>query len=494
MRETLIARRITVIWIATVWTLFALLTAVGLIMRLNQGNVVSVPDGLFYQLMSFHGLGMAGTFFVAAMAAMWYLLRKYVPLSIGLMGFIVFATVVGVLGLVVAFLLGNLAHGWYFLYPLSFYPTGYWPSWSVGLWIISVLILGAAWLLFFLDVLRANATRYGAGRILGWHYIAGAKEPDVPPIVIAGSMVGIDGVISIVAGLLILVPMLLEWAGTGVKSDPLMAKNMIFMFGHTLVNLVIYMVLGAIYDVLPHFTNRPWKSNRVFAIAWNATLLVVLLAMPHHLYMDFVQPLALQYIGQFGSFFATVPATAVTLLGAFLQVYRSGLRWRLTPALLYLGLFSWIVGGIGAVIDATVPFNLRLHGTLWVPAHFHTYFLMGVAMIVLGLFYHFAQEFSGLTEESRYWKLTFFLMAVGGYMFLLGFYVSGMLSVPRRYATYPDLVVEPGVFWSRFASVGVVILVLGLVFYLMDAAPRLTQARLYESDLEVEAGQPGFGA
>ena len=40
------------------------------------------------------------------------------------------------------------------------------------------------------------------------------------------------------------------------------------------------------------------------------------------------------------------------------------------------------VGGVAAVIDSTVAVNLVFHNTLWVPAHFHTYYLMGVVFMV----------------------------------------------------------------------------------------------------------------
>ena len=82
-----------------------------------------------------------------------------------------------------------------------------------------------------------------------------------------------------------------------------------------------------------------------------SVLLIVLFAYFHHLYMDFVQPGTLQYIGQIASYASAIPASVVTLFGALLLVYHARMRWNLTSILLFLGLAGWAVGGIGAVIE-----------------------------------------------------------------------------------------------------------------------------------------------
>ena len=52
---------------------------------------------------------------------------------------------------------------------------------------------------------------------------------------------------------------------------------------------------------------------------------------------------------------------------------------------LYVGMIGWVVGGIGAVLDATVAFNIYLHNTLWVVAHFHTYLMLSVVVWLFAL-------------------------------------------------------------------------------------------------------------
>jgi cytochrome c oxidase subunit I len=204
----------------------------------------------------------------------------------------------------------------------------------------------------------------------------------------------------------------------GVNVDPLLMKNLTFFFGHILVNITMYLGVAMVYELLPTYAGRPWKTNRVVALAWDAVLFLILFAYFHHLYMDFAQPEWIQKLGQICSYGLAVPAGVVSIFGTLTLVYAARMRWTLASTLLFLGIMGWGVGGIAAVIDSTVEVNLHFHNTLWVPAHFHTYYLMGVVLIVLGLIDHVGKEISGLEESAARSKLTVALLLIGGYGFL----------------------------------------------------------------------------
>ncbi len=52
-----------------------MLVLLGLTMRANQAGIINVDPDLFYAVMTLHGLGMAGTGFVAGLAGVTYFLR-----------------------------------------------------------------------------------------------------------------------------------------------------------------------------------------------------------------------------------------------------------------------------------------------------------------------------------------------------------------------------------------------------------------------------------
>ena len=452
----------TGVYAITALIVFLVLVLLGFVMRMGQSGVLEVRPDYFYAIMTLHGLGMTGVLYTAAYAAIWFQISKYVKPSVGLMRFNYVLILLGVVGLIVATLIGRFGPGWYLLYPLPFLPT--WEGWSIGLAVISVMLLGVAWLLGQLDALRAIAGRYGLGGMLGWRYFGNTEHEDLPPMVMIVAISMIAGALTTIVGAVLLMLYLAQWLAPALQFDALLMKNAVFLFGHTLVNITMYLGVAVVYELLPTFTGRPWKSNSIVVLSWNAVLLLVLAAFFHHLYMDFAQPVALQYFGQVVSFMSAVPATVVTIFGAISQVYRSGLRWSFVPLCFVFGLMGWVVGGLAAVVDSTIAVNLYFHNTLWVPAHFHTYFVVGVLLIVFGFIYHFVD---GQAEKTA--KLSLGTMLVGGYGFVLMFYLAGFESVPRRYASYSSIrapsVMEFGQLSALVGAVCVGVFLIGLLTY-----------------------------
>ena len=470
-------RRLTGVWVLVALTLFPILTLLGAVMRLGQANLLpDLPPEWFYAVMTLHGLGMVGLWYVAGMAGLSYLLLRYVSPTLGVSKLALGGTLTGVVILIACTLVGKLGVGWYFLYPLPFHPGGTWPQWSIGAFFVALGVLGVSWTVWAADVLWAIARRYPLGTALAWPFLAGRTGPDVPPIIVISTVSLIGVLAGLVAAVVILVLLAIERLGSGgFTNDALLLKNLTFYFGHMVVNVTMYYGVAMVYELMPAYTGRPWKTSRMLAVAWNAVLFLVMFAYFHHLYMDFVQPRWLQYLGQISSYMISVPAAVVTIFSALVLVHGARMRWTLVPLLLYLGVMGWAIGGVAAVIDSTVAVNFRFHNTLWVPAHFHSYFLMGVVLMILGFAYHFVQESARLPERAAMTRLMVTLLALGGWGFLLMFYLGGADSVPRRFATYPAEVGH-GVVYARVALGFVALLLAGAVLYIWETGRRCVRA------------------
>jgi len=219
-------------------------------------------------------------------------------------------------------------------------------------------------------------------------------------------------------------------------------------------------------------TKRAYHTSPQLAIAWWATLLFVIIAYFHHLYMDFVQMQWMQFVGEIASYLAAIPVVVVTVYGGVMLVHRSGMRWSLGSMFLYGGMIGWVVGGIAAVLDATIPANLDLHNTLWVPGHFHTYLLEGVLLFTLGwVFVNLEQRANAASSLLTRWIVALGMFG-GGALFLLPFYIAGATGVPRRYALEP----APGPFWAAVATAGAILFLIGFAFCAIEGL-RLARLR-----------------
>jgi cytochrome c oxidase subunit 1 len=204
-------------------------------------------------------------------------------------------------------------------------------------------------------------------------------------------------------------------------------------------------------------------------------LLLIVVAYFHHLYMDFAQIRVLQVIGQISSYAVAIPAAAVSMYGTLALVWRARMQWSMASLLMYCGVAGWAVGGIGALIDSTIAVNVRFHNTLWVPAHFHTYFLVGVVLMILGGVFHLCSKLSGLPENLRRSRWCTGLICAGGYGFVLMFYLGGAMSIPRRYAQYHELI-STGTLLAGTALVFITVLFVGLLIYLLETGRRCAVA------------------
>ncbi|MDQ1349634.1 MAG: cytochrome c oxidase subunit [Acidobacteriota bacterium] len=464
--------RIVLYWIGVTLLLFPILVLLGILLRTTQAGALASHQAWFYPLMTLHGLGMVGLWFVAAMAGVSHVLSRHVEPSRGVAWIALVGTVAGVGLLIASVLAGRFAAGWYFLYPLPL--RGLWPTWATVLFLAALAVLGVSWLVWSLDLLRAIARRYTLSQALGWHYLTGRPGPEVPPAVLITTVSLIACLACLVSAVLVLVFFTREMAGGGA-TDALLMKNLTFFFGHVLVNLSLYLGVAIVYEILPEYAGRAWKTNRVVAISWNAVLAIVLFAYFHHLYMDFAQPVAAQFLGQVASYLSAIPAAVVTIFGALLLVHRANMRWNTTTSLFVVGLAGWAIGGIGAVIDSTIAVNAKLHNTLWVPGHFHTYMILGLVMFVLGYYHHVCQERSSLAESPGLHRWLARLFVLGGGTLVASFYWAGALSVPRRFAVYPD-VVQHGQLPAAVGAVGASLFLVGFLVYVVSVGRRWMRA------------------
>jgi cytochrome c oxidase subunit 1 len=423
------------LYVAIGIAVFLLMMIAGAVFRAAQAAWLPVPANLSYELMTLHGAGMVGVSGLAGAAVMWYFLRRYVALSTGMFLAMLVLSLVGVVMILAAIGIGRFAGGWTFLYPLPAKSMGIWGAHAAAGYVGGLVFIGVGFLLFYLDCALAILKRYGnLARALGLDQLFGSRALDssLPPTVVASTMVVIINILGILAGradqeLINCVP----------ERNHALMKNLIFFFGHVFINATIYMAVIGIYEIVPRYTKRPWTISRPFLASWAAVTLIVMAVYPHHLLMDYVMPKWAVVTGQILSYLSGIPVLLVTVYGALVNIYRSGLKWDLPLRLLMFALFGWAAGVVPAIIDGVIRVNLVMHNTQWVPGHFHFYLLLGLVPMLLGtMLYACTRE--GWSESSLD-RASFWIEGCAGAVFCLVFLACGWQAVPRRFAVHDAL-------------------------------------------------------
>lgn len=467
--------RAALVYLVTGFATFLTMGLLGLVMRLDHAGILVISPDWFYRVMTLHGAGMVAAVLLAALGGLCAVLSQWVRVSARALWIAFVAYMTGMGLVILATLLGRFAGGWTVLDPLPFEGR----TWSmtaalavyVGYLFTALGLLGVC-----AAILRATMRAHGgiAGALALRYLIAPQRQPprDLPrPAELVATVTAIDGVLASLAGLVYLVPLFAQAAGIVPTVDALFAKNFIFLFGHTIANLSIYVAAGIVYATLPEYTGRPWRTTWPVVLAWNLIIVLMLINYSHHLYQDFAQPLALQLLGQLGSYAVGLPSFIITIVGALALIYRSGLRWSVPSILIVLGIWGWVFGGLGAVLDATLPVNQVMHNTMWVPAHFHTYYVLGAAAFAWAYLYHLLVRLTDV-PDGRASRIAAWLYGVGAAGFVIMFFVAGAHSVPRRYALHlPE--------WQMLARIAVpfvVLLGLALAWLAGDMLVRLPSA------------------
>ncbi len=432
----------------------------GLIIRSSQAGYGRVGDNYWYALMTAHGLGaFVGWGAFAVMGLSFWILDEVGfglrPLGRFLAVLTWWLMVLGVAGVLVTTLIMQFGASWVFLYPLPFYSQGEWSDWASGLFSFSVLLAGlsiVAWCFSILvtvigpalHAVEGSGVMRRLGIAMGFGYLSPkrfATNPRaVPYAVIPLTVIAIDMIIATLPLAALLVEMVFQ-SFTDVSVDPLLAKNVLWWFGHPVVYLLLFPAVAIYYYLVPKLAGRPLVAGNVIAIAWVIAVIANVIVWAHHVYLDYPQGSPQGFINTLmqPTTFALVTPSALSLYSLGLTIYRSNWRWGPVETALFLGLFSWLTAGLSGIINATIAFDEVVHNTLWIVGHFHQMALLNIGLVIFAAIYYYLPRvvgkplYSDGLAQAHLW-LTFVGATVNSAFWLW----QGLDGAPRRFAVLPQ--------------------------------------------------------
>jgi heme/copper-type cytochrome/quinol oxidase subunit 1 len=102
-------------------------------------------------------------------------------------------------------------------------------------------------------------------------------------------------------------------------------------------------------------------------------------------------------------------------------------------------IIQFVMGGLSGIHFAVAPIDWQTTDTYYVVAHFHYVAFGGIAFALMAAFYYWYPKMTGRLLSEKWGKVHFWLMVIGFNGTFLIQHVSGLLGMPRRVFTYPDL-------------------------------------------------------
>jgi cytochrome c oxidase subunit 1 len=243
--------------------------------------------------------------------------------------------------------------------------------------------------------------------------------------------------------------------------DALLWQHLFWFFGHPEVYIIFVPALGIVSAIITTFTGKPLFGYTALVLSVVATGFLAFGVWVHHMFATGLPALGLSYYTA-ASIVISIP-TGVQIFCWIASIWRGRPRFEV-PMLFVLGFFAiFIVGGLSGVTLAVLPFDLQVHDTYYVVAHFHYVLIGGAVFPLIGGIYYWFPKMTGRMTERSLGMFSFWVLFIGFNLTFFPMHILGFEGMPRRIYTYPA---EMG--WGPLnlvASIGAAFLALGgLVF------------------------------
>ena len=439
-----------------------------IMMRLQQAMAFNGSEGYldahhYDQIFTAHGVIMI---FFVAMPWVTGLMNYVVPKQIGardvafpfLNNFSFWMTAAGAALMMVSLFVGEFARtGWLAIAPLS--GIDYSPEVGVDYYIWALQIAGVGTLLSGVNLLTTIIKMRAPGMTL-------MKMPVFTWTSLCTNVLIVAAFPVLTAVLLLL--SLDRYAGTNfftndLGGNPMMYVNLIWIWGHPEVYILILPAFGIYSEVVSTFSGKRLfgYSSMVYA-----TVVITILAYIVWLHHFFTMGSGASVNAFFGitTMIISIP-TGAKIFNWLFTMYRGRIRFELPMMWTIAFMLTFVIGGMTGVLLAVPPADFILHNSLFLVAHFHNVIIGGVLFgLFAGITYWFPKAF-GFRLDPFWGKVSFWFWVVGFFFAFMPLYVLGLMGVTRRLRYFDDPSLQ---IWFVIAAFGALLIAFGIAAFLVQ--------------------------
>ena len=255
-------------------------------------------------------------------------------------------------------------------------------------------------------------------------------------------------------------------------------QHFFWAFGHPEVYILALPAFGIISEVVPVFSRKPIFGYKFVAASSVAIALLSYSVWAHHMF-------AVGLSNAFNSFFAIssmligIP-TGLKVINWIGTMYKGQIRLTMPMFFVIAFLIDFTLGGLSGISFAIVPIDWQLTDTYYLVAHLHFVFLGGSLYGIFAGIYYWFPKMSGRMLSTKWGKWHFWLFTIGFNLTFFLQHILGILGMPRRVFTYPDLP-----YWkvlNLFSSLGAVMMFFGMAAFFWNIFITLKKPRTVSSN------------
>jgi cytochrome c oxidase subunit 1 len=232
--------------------------------------------------------------------------------------------------------------------------------------------------------------------------------------------------------------------------------------------------LGFVSTIVETFTQRKIFGYPVMVLSMFVTGFVSFGLWVHHMFATPIPQLGRSLFTAASVLIAIPTGTQIFCWIATIWAGRPRYATAMLFAIGFIVVFT--IGGMTGVMIASVPFDLQVHDTYFIVAHFHYVILGGVLFPLFGACYLFFPKVTGRLLSETLGKWHFWLFFVGVNVTFFPMHLLGLDGMPRRVYTY-----LPEMGWGRLnliATLGAATIAASVVVFLVNVARSAAAGRV----------------
>lgn len=244
--------------------------------------------------------------------------------------------------------------------------------------------------------------------------------------------------------------------------DPIMYQHLFWFFGHPEVYVMILPAFGMITEIVGVFSRKPVFGYAGLVLSAFGIAGLSMSVWAHHM---FVTGAVNDPFFSAMSYAIAVP-TGIKFFNWIATMWRGAILFD-TPMLFAIGfMLNFLNGGVTGVMVASPPIDFHVEDSYFLVSHFH-YVLGGGSMFaIFGALYMWWPKIWGVKLDETMGKIHFWFMMVGFNLVFFPMMLLGVMGMPRRVYTYPNL---PG--WGTLnfiETVGSAIITVGTAIFVWN--------------------------
>ncbi len=219
--------------------------------------------------------------------------------------------------------------------------------------------------------------------------------------------------------------------------DPLLWQHLFWYFGHPEVYIMALPAFGMISEIVPVFSRKPIFGYAVVVGSGALIAFYSFLVWAHHMFAVGMGTVPNAFFSG-ASMLIGVP-TGIKVFSWLATMWRGRIRFDVPMLYACAFIANFTIGGISGIHFATAPIDWQTTDTYYVVAHFHYVLGTGSLIAALGATHYWFPKITGRRLDDRLGAWDFWVIFVGMTLTFFPMHFVGLMGMPRRVYTYPDL-------------------------------------------------------